>query len=368
MAAGARVGLIVNPIAGMGGRVGLKGTDGEAYYEAVRRGARPVAPLRAAEFLRALPAGLRLLVPNGVMGEEEAREHGAHLEVEVVRCASEAWPTTAEDTRRCAAAMADRVAILAFVGGDGTARDVVSAVDERVPVIGVPAGVKMYSAVFAQTPRDAALAVAEYLAGGLGLVRAEVLDIDEGAFRAGRLSVRHYGYALVPGSPRVVTSGKEAMQYDEEELRSIARYVVDNMVDGALYILGPGSTVAAIAAELGFPKTLLGVDAVTKEGVVGLDLDERGLLEAVRRYGRAYIVLSPIGGQGFILGRGNQQISPAVVRAVGVGNIIIVATKSKLRDLRVLRVDTGDPELDELLRGYRRVVVGYGEEMVVKVV
>ncbi len=350
----------------MGGRVGLKGTDGDAYRRALELGAEPWAPRRAVKFLMALPRHVKVIVPNGIMGELEAKEAGATYEV--VRCAPEG-PTSADDTVRCAREIALRVPLLAFVGGDGTARDLLSAVGDSVPLLGVPAGVKMYSALFAQTPSAAGRVVEDYLAGRLGLRKVEVLDIDEEAFRAGRLSVRLYGHALAPHSPDVIVEGKEVIPQEPEELRSIAKYIVDNISDDELYVLGPGTTVAAIAEELGLPKTLLGIDAVTKRSVVGLDLAERQLLELAEMWrGRVRIVVSPLGGQGFIIGRGNQQLSPRVIKAVGPENLIVVATKAKLRSLRALRVDTGDEELDARLRGFRRVVVGYGEEMVMRVV
>ncbi|MGC9112867.1 ATP-NAD kinase family protein [Acidilobus sp.] len=360
-----RVGLIVNPIAGMGGRVGLKGTDGDAYLKALSLGSKPVAPSRAREFLRSLPHGVELVTPNGIMGEEEAAEEG--LRPAVVRCAREGGLTSAEDTRRCASMMMSQVDLIVFVGGDGTARDIVSAVDCRVPILGVPSGVKMYSGVFAETPAAAAEALRKFLSGEAELVRAEVLDIDEEAFRRGELMVRLYGYAMVPRTPEVVLEGKDSSRHDVEELKSIAKYVVENMEPGTLYLLGPGTSVAAIAEELGVPKTLLGVDAVYDGKVVGLDLNEAQILDLLRTYRKAKVVLSPLGGQGFLLGRGNQQLSPQVIRAVGVDNIIIISTKDKISRLKVLRVDTGDEELNRQLRGYRRVIVGYGEEAVIRV-
>lgn len=363
----AKLALIVNPIAGMGGRVGLKGTDGEAYLRALQLGARPVAPGRAVEFLRSLSPDIRVLAPPGQMGEAEAREAGLGGRLEVMGCAPREGPTSAEDTRRCAGEAVGRVPLIVFVGGDGTARDIVEVVDERVAVLGVPSGVKMYSGVFAETPAMAAVAAERFLRGEVGVERVEVLDIDEEAFRRDELRLRLYGTALVPAADEVVRSGKEAASYAEEELEAIASYVVENMEPGVLYILGPGSTVAAIARKLGINKTLLGFDAVVDGRLVGRDLNEAGMLELLKRYPKAKVIVSPIGGQGFLLGRGNQQLSPEVIRRVGVDNIVVVAAKSKALRLRSLRVDTGDPELDSALRGFRRVIVGYGEELVLRV-
>ncbi len=364
----ATVGLIVNPIAGMGGRVGLKGTDGDAYRRAVELGARPVSPGRAVQFLRLLSFPFTVLAPPGLMGEQEVLEAGLAQRLRVIDCAPRQGATKADDTRRCAASMVGSVDIIVFVGGDGTARDVVAAVDEGVVVLGVPSGVKMYSGVFAETPALAARALEAYLRGEAGVTRAEVLDVDEEAFRRDELRVRLYGTALVPAAEGVVSAGKEAAPWGEDELEAVAAHVVENMEPGVLYLLGPGSTVAAIARSLGLRKTLLGVDAVVDGRLVGSDLNEAQIIELLSRYPRAKVVVSPIGGQGFILGRGNQQLSPEVIRRVGVDNVIVVAARSKAARLRELRVDTGDPDLDRALRGYRRVVVGYGEEMMMKVV
>ena len=364
----AELGLIVNPIAGMGGRVGLKGTDGDAYRRALELGARMVAPGRAVEFLKGLPGWVRILTAPGLMGELEVREAGLESNAEVLDCAPRDGPTAADHTRRCAALMADKVSILVFVGGDGTARDVVSAVNEKVVILGVPSGVKMYSGVFAETPALAARAVERFLGGEAGVTRAEVVDIDEEAFRADQLRLKVYGTALVPDFEGVVTSGKDASTWAEEELMAVADYFVENMRPCSLYLLGPGTTIAAIARRLGVKKTLLGVDAVHGAKLIGADLNEAQILRLLDRYHRAYIVVSPISGQGFIFGRGNQQLSPEVIRRVGTQNVIIVAARTKAARLRRLRVDTGDPSLDDELRGYRRVIVGYHEELVMRIV
>ena len=259
--------------------------------------------------------------------------------------------------------------LLIFCGGDGTARDVLDAVDQEVPVLGVPTGVKMHSAVFAVNPRAAARVAMGFLSGELPVREAEVMDVDEEAFRAGRLSARLYGYMLVPYEPELVQGTKVASPAtaDEEENKlAIARQVVEEMEPGVIYVVGPGTTTKPILELLGLEKTLLGVDVICDGRLLAKDANEAQILRLVRGR-KAKIIVTPIGGQGFIFGRGNQQISPEVIRAVGLDNIIVVATKSKLRGLRALRVDTGDPELDEALRGYMRVVADYGEEVVMRV-
>jgi len=369
-----RIGFLINPIAGMGGRVGLKGTDGDAYYEALRRGAEPVAPKRAMEFLGKLdPRTIRLLVAPGPMGWYIVSRTRVREAVEEIVGTLTGELTSAEDTRRISREMVDKgIDLLVFVGGDGTAKDILDAIDQKVPVLGIPSGVKMYSSVFAVSPEAAARVLEAFVRGETVLVEEEVLDIDEEAFRRDKLVVKLYGYLKIPYVRGLVQASKEPSLdvADEVENRmAIARYVVENMEPDTLYILGPGSTVKAIADQLGLSKTLLGVDAVYNGVLVGRDLDEKGLLELLDKYPKAKIIVSPIGGQGFIFGRGNQQISPEVIQRVGgKRNIIVIATHRKIRGIDVLRVDTGDPRIDAMLRNYIRVIIDYNVTILKKIV
>lgn len=366
-----RIGFIVNPVAGMGGRVGLKGTDGEAYLEALRRGAKPVAPERARRFLEALKTRhIELVVAGGRMGYDIVSKTSVRNRVvEVID--GIVGETTAEDTKRIARLMKKNVELIVFVGGDGTARDIMDAVDQEVPVLGVPSGVKIYSAVFAVSPEAATRILEAYVEGRAELVLREVLDIDEEEYRRNRLVIRLYGYLLVPVVEDLVQSSKVAsipVGGEAENQKAIARWVVENMEPDTLYILGPGTTIKAIADELGVEKTLLGVDAVYNGRLVGRDLAEKNLLQLLDAYGKAWIIVTPIGGQGFIFGRGNQQISPQIIKRVGRERILVVATRRKMASLPVLRVDTGDPAVDDMLRGYIRVLVDYNYFIAKKVV
>jgi predicted polyphosphate/ATP-dependent NAD kinase len=360
---GVKVGLVVNPIAGMGGRVGLKGTDGEAARRALELGAKPTSPGRAVEMLKSLKRyapPIRLFAYPEEMGEAEALEAGFKP---TVVGELRARPTTAEDTRRAVEEFTSiPVDLIVFVGGDGTARDVMDANKAGIPILGVPAGVKMYSAVFAVSPEAAARIVARFAYTGLPVRMAEVMDVDEEAFRANRLSARLYGYLPTLYESRLVQGVKRVTVVDEERLQLIelAERLKPMFKPGVAYVLGPGSTVKALAEALGVDKTLLGVDVVVDGRVVELDADEARILRALEgREGR--VVVTPIGGQGFILGRGNQQISPKVIRKVGARNIIVVATSTKLRGLDALRVDTGDAELDAQLKGRIKVLTDRGE-------
>ncbi|OGO56452.1 MAG: hypothetical protein A2V85_03625 [Chloroflexi bacterium RBG_16_72_14] len=360
------VGLIVNPIAGMGGSVGLKGTDGDEVVRRARElGAIPRAGARAAAALEELAgAGLdvRLVTCAGDMGENAALT--AHMVPEIVFRPATPGDTSSDDTRQAARAMLDAgVDLLVFAGGDGTARDIVEAVGEAVPVVAVPAGVKIHSAVYAVNPRAAGdLLVAVLRSGSARTREAEVMDVDEDAVRDGRLATRLYGYLRVPDDARLVQAGKVRSRSEDATADLLAAAVADSMEPGTTYILGPGTTIRRIARRLGFEGTLLGVDVVRDGALVAADVGERQLLEHVGQARSARIVVTPIGGQGYLFGRGNQQISARVIRATGFDGVIVVATADKLAALagRPLLVDTDDEDLNRMLSGYIPVVTGRG--------
>ena len=366
-----KLGFIVNPIAGMGGRVGLKGTDGkEILRKALELGAEPIAPARAVETLRGLkPLSylIELVTYPDEMGEAEAKEAGFSP---IVIGSITPGRTTAEDTRKAAKEMMEmKVDIIVFVGGDGTARDICSVVETNMPVLGVPAGVKVHSAVFAIDPEGAIRLLTSFIQTGLPLTRAEVMDIDEEAFRMGRVSAKLFGHMLVPFEVDLIQPTKissPATREEKEHQLSIARYVVEKMEPDTIYILGPGTTVNTIAEILKVRKSLLGVDLVQNRRLLGFDVNERQILSRIRGE-RVKVIVTPIGGQGFIFGRGNQQISPAVLKAIGKENVIVVATPKKLQTLKKLRIDTGDPEVDKWFKGPLRVIVGYGKEQEMRV-
>jgi predicted polyphosphate/ATP-dependent NAD kinase len=377
-----KLGLIINPVAGIGGRVGLKGSDGaDIQRKALELGAVPRAQERAIAALQRLSSveGLELATYPGEMGEEAARACG--FEPTVIGSVAPGH-TTAADTRQAARELlALGVDLLLFAGGDGTARDVYQAVGLDLVALGIPAGVKIHSAVYATSPGSAGELAALYLEGRIDSVReAEVMDIDEEGVRQGVVSAKLYGYLKVPFRPSMVQNLKMPSTGEQAAVAEIAHDVVETMEPGWLYLIGPGTTTRAIAKELGLPKTLIGVDVVilhesTGEAkLVAADANESQLL-ALLDGQRAKIVVTPIGGQGYIFGRGNQQISPQVIQAV-VGDasrpwdyILVVSAPTKLHALgsRPLLVDTGDPVLDEKLSGYVQVITGYREKAVRKV-
>jgi len=364
------VGFIVNPIAGMGGAVGLKGTDGREVLErAILLGAKSIAPARAQSFLSELSPvkeKIQLIVGAGNMGEDEARNCGFAFTV----LGKKRKKTTAGDTIEVAKKISDAsVNLLIFCGGDGTARDILDAVDSNLPMLGVPTGVKMHSAVFAVGPRAAARIAMEFLWEELPLREVEVMDVDEMAFREGRVSAKLYGYMLTPYEPSLIQGVKMASSITESELRNqaaIALYVIENMKPDVVYVVGPGTTTRTIADLLDEKKTLLGVDLFCNKKLMAKDVNEKQILKEIKER-NAQIIVTPIGGQGFIFGRGNQQISPAVIRQVDRDNIFVIATEDKMRKLKKLRVDTGDSNLDEMFRGGVKVITNYKKESVMRV-
>jgi len=369
----AKIGLIVNPVAGMGGSVGLKGTDGgDVLARAKALGAQPVAPARAVRALQRLSAadpGIGIVSCAGAMGGDAAEQ--AKLPVALLDRRA-AGATTAADTRAAAQELRGRgAALILFAGGDGTARDILDAVGDSVPMLGIPSGVKMHSAVFAISPEAAgqlAALMATDRGGAISYREAEIMDIDEEAVRTGRLSARLYGYGRVPFQRHLVQSAKAGAGADDAALDGVCREIAQEMLRGVIYIVGPGTTTERILGHLGVAGTLLGVDAILDGRIVGRDLTGEQTA-ALARERSAQIIVSVIGGQGYIFGRGNQQIGPGVIRSVGRDNIIIVATQRKLASLDGGRLlaDTGDRELDEQLQGYIRVRTGPGQSAVMRI-
>ncbi|WP_144796923.1 ATP-NAD kinase family protein [Halorubrum depositum] len=380
------VGFVMNPVAGMGGRVGLKGTDGKVA-EAIARGAEPRAPDRARRAL----ARLATVAPDASvstaadpMGERLVREAGFDP-VRVVdpfgddrnedREPPGPTETTAAHTARVVEAFvasggddsegdgtADPVDLVLFVGGDGTATDVAAALeaaDSEVPMLGVPAGVKVYSSVFAVSPEDAAEVAATFSR----TERREVMDIDEDAYREGEVHPELRAVARVPVADDLQSSKQTASGTVESLAEGVADDIRERDGEGVAFVLGPGSTVGAIKAELGFEPSPIGVDVWRDGEVVLRDGTEREILDALGE--ENVIVVSPIGGQGFVFGRGNPQLSPAVIRRC---DLRIVASRAKLDDVRALRVDTDDPDLNEELAGWVRVRVGKFETRMMKIV
>ncbi len=373
-----RIGLIVNPIAGMGGRVGLKGSDGaETLAKARALGAVPECPHKAAVALRRLhesAESFEIVTYPSVMGEEAAVEAGFSPTV-IGRL--DPGDTTPKDTIRAAGELRDAgVDLILFAGGDGTARNIFDALgEERIAVLGIPGGCKIHSGVYAINPKTAGDLVVQYLEGKVtDLKVSEVMDIDEEAFREGIVTAKLYGYLYVPNEMRMVQNMKSGRGYSEAAAMDfLTRYMADIMEEDTHYIVGTGSTTKGILTKLGEDGTLLGIDLVHRRRIVEKDVNERQILEYIERNtdeaSKIKIIVTVIGGQGYIFGRGNQQLSPTVIRRVGIRNIMIAASKPKMLSLfgKTLLVDTGDEALNSELSGYHKVYVGYEDSIMFKV-
>lgn len=360
-----KVGLIINPIAGMGGKVGLKGTDGSEILQKARElGAVEEAPIKAKKALKVLidvKDNIELYTYPGKMGEDESKELG----FEPIVLGESKSSTSSMDTEQAAKEMlTNGIELLIFAGGDGTARNIYNVVGESIPVIGIPAGVKIHSGVYANHPRNAGELALKYIENGnLNTKEAEVMDIDEDAFREGVVTAKLYGYMKIPYVPELVQNQKAGgIATEAEVLQGIAEKVLEiiEKEPDTYFIIGSGSTLRPIMESLGLPNTLLGIDIVKDKKLVASDVNEKEILDIINNH-KAKIVVTVIGGQGYIFGRGNQQLSGEVIKRVGKENIIVIATKSKLQTLgdNPLLADTGDEEVNAMLSGYIKVIINY---------
>ncbi len=358
-----RVALIVNPIAGMGGFVGLKGTDGAAITQRARNlGAKPTACSKARRALRVYQSAgsaVEFLAPEADMGGSLLNELGIGFSP-LPRLEN----ASAASTRKAATACSERNAdLIVFAGGDGTARDVTEAVGTRIPMIGIPCGVKMHSGVFAVTPEAAGRLLADLAKSNRSVHRfreAEIIDAEEDGVLTGRIATRLFGYARTPSVPRMMQAGKAAPTLsDEAMLDALGEEVASEFQKGVLYLVGPGTTAKKPLNALGLSSTLLGVDAARDGRLVASDVTGPEAAELAANT-RAHIVVGVTGGQGFVFGRGNQQIGPDLIRMCWPRDTTVLASAEKLLTLPggALLADTGDPDIDEKVRGFKAVRTG----------
>lgn len=367
-----KIGLIINPIAGVGGSVGLKGSDGKEIQKlAMERGAKKLSQEKAKVALMELKdfgGNFTIYTAPNEMGENVSKALGFNTIVigEVKE------KTTFEDTENIAKEMKSlSIDYLLFAGGDGTARNIYKALGEdSLPAIGIPAGVKIHSGVYANTPTAAGKAILACLNGNVSYRFAEVMDIDEDLYRKGQVQAKLFGYLKVPSIKNIMQNPKAASRNDENDVNGICIEIEDRIKkdEDIYYIFGAGSTVKRITNHLGYDATLLGIDVVYKNEFILKDATEKQLLEITKK-NKCRLIITIIGGQGHIFGRGNQQLSPDVIRQIGLNNIWIVAAAGKIYSLpsQTLFVDTGDNSLNDLIRGYIKVIVGWQETLVCKV-
>ncbi|KKK43654.1 MAG: ATP-NAD kinase [Candidatus Lokiarchaeum sp. GC14_75] len=367
-----KIGLIINPISGMGGSVGLKGTDGKSILKkAIKLGAKPSASSRARELLENLEwkkSDFYFITCSGLMGEFVLKEMNFDFKAvshPIFRNVETLQQTSAQQTMIAAKIMAEitDLKLIVFIGGDGTARDIMNSIGKNVPCLGVPGGVKIYSSVFSLNPRAAASLILQYLWGEIPLKESEVLDIDEEEYRNGNLICKLYGYLLTPVNPEYSQYSKmESSHKDLSNQERIARKIFESLEENVYYLIGPGTTTKAITNKLKNTHTILGVDLLLNKKLIAYDLNENQILEYITGK-KTKIIISLIGRQGFLFGRGNLQFTPKILRMISPKNIIVIATKYKLQNInnQILRLDTRDPELDKLMKGFYRVHVDYDE-------
>ncbi|NHJ03053.1 MAG: ATP-NAD kinase [Candidatus Heimdallarchaeota archaeon] len=379
------IGLIINPIAGMGGKVGLKGTDGiDIQEEAIKRGAVPIAPSRTKRLIQELVKfpeinELEFLVPEGIMGENTLKTISGNFRWKVINQLSIPISTSRIDTINAAKVLKRyRVDLIIFVGGDGTARDIIDAVGDNFPVLGIPSGVKMHSGVFVQGIDKGVQLIRQFIRDRIQFVTTEIIDLDESAFRDNRINTKIYGIGLVPSNLRFMQVSKSVSTHQDlisENMEAIMQSFKKTISQDRLYILGAGSTLKMLAKAFGDnvydQKTLLGIDLILNNMIIAKDVSENDILLALKKYkyDSVKIIVTPIGGQGFIFGRGNQQLSAKIIKDIGINNIEIVATQSKIQNLpkKRLFVDTGSKNLDKKLFGYMKVLIDFDMYIMIKI-
>ena len=388
-----RIGIIVNPDAGLGGRLALKGSDGMAEI-ARAKGAEDRAGPRMYEAFEHLFSIIELslvpwdnvhwLLPKGRMGDswipEKMKINGKWTNISDTPNA-----TTAEDTINVVNSMIEQnVEIILYAGGDGTTRDIIGALENidsaSTPILGIPAGVKMHSGSFAASPRAAAEAFAAWFSGDLLIAQTEVMDLDETLYREGEWVVKMYAEALSPGSPRWMQGSKQRIERvsEVEILESLGDHLRETIEDDPelLVIWGSGGTLRTLGESIGFTITVLGIDVTLGNENIGTDLDENQLINTINEHkdrfkdnARILTLLSPMGGQGFLIGRGNLQLSPTVIRSIGIENILAIVTPAKLATLNTLRIDTGDINLDQQFqeKKYMKALQGYRTTRLIRI-
>ena len=372
-----KIGFVINPIAGMGGKVGLKGTDG-VINQAIKLGAKPVAYIKANETINEFILNnskkddIKWFSCKGKMGGEVLSNSGLR-NIEIVYSPSKE-KTSSDDTKNaCKIFLEKNVDLILFCGGDGTARDVFNVVNNKIPILGIPSGVKMHSAVFGVNTVAAGKMLNEFVNKRLTVGDAEIMDLDEEKYRKGEWNIKLFGIAKGIVEPTYIQVGKSTFESisDNEIKDELYEHILDEIEkeNNILFLFGSGGTIDFIAEKIRIKNTLLGIDAVYNKKTIGSDLNEQAILNLLKKYQKVKLILSPIGAQGFILGRGNLQLSPKVIKKIGIDNIIVISTPSKLASTPVIRVDTGDKKLDEMFaeKEFIMVVIGYRLSRVVKI-
>jgi predicted polyphosphate/ATP-dependent NAD kinase len=372
-----KIGFVINPISGMGGKVGLKGTDG-VLDQAIKLGAKSVAPEKAYETLKEFISNnsknhdIKWYTCKGIMGSDILDKVDIK-NFEIVYSPLKE-KTASDDTKNACKQFLDKnVDLILFCGGDGTARDIFTVISNKLPILGIPSGVKMHSGVFGITAIASGKMLKEFVKKNLTIGDAEIMDLDEERYRKGEWNIKLFGIAKGIVEPTYIQVGKSTFEsVSDNEIRDeLFEHISDEIDNNCnyLFLFGSGGTIDYIASKIGNKNTLLGIDAVYHKKTIKSDLNEDDIVKLLEKYPKVKLLLSPIGAQGFILGRGNLQLSPRVIKKIGLDNIIIVSTPAKLASIPIIRVDTGDEELDKMFaeKEFMMVVIGYRLSRVVKI-
>ena len=372
-----KIGFIVNPIAGMGGKVGLKGTDG-VLDRAIKLGAKPIAFNKSVETIKEIVLDfpdfkkIKWYTCIGEMGADELKLAGIE-EFNIIYEPSNKKTNSRDTKNACKLFLKEKVDLILFCGGDGTARDIFNVVSTKIPLLGIPSGVKMHSAVFGINTSASAIMLKEFVNNQLTIGEVEIMDLDEERYRKGEWNIKLFGIAKGIVEPTYIQVGKATFESisDDEIKDEIAEHISDLIEENKdfMFLFGSGGTIDYISKKLGLTNTLLGIDAVYNMKVIGSDLNETGILKLLKKHPKAKVILSPIGAQGFILGRGNLQLSPEVIKRIGIDNIIVISTPSKIKATPAIRVDTGDKKLDLLFekKEFLMVIIGYRLSRVINI-
>ncbi len=368
-----KIGLLINPISGMGGSVGLKGTDGkDTLFKAIKLGALPNAPNKVIESLKELKEiqdQVMFITGAGELGENVLKQLGFKYELAYKESEGIIYTTEKDSENLLRNLINYDIDILLFAGGDGTARLVANIIKENIVCVAIPTGVKIHSSVFAINPKVAGKLTKEYLIEGLTTGLEEVVDLNEEMYRNNIVVTDLYGYLKIPRKEKYLQNKKAPTPLSQEEtLQAISLDVIDNLENDIYYFIGAGTTTSYIMKKLSLDYSLLGVDVIRNRELIRRDCNEKDLLEFAKK-GKCILYITPTGGQGFIFGRGNQQISDVVLRKIGKENIRILADISKLINLRgrPLIIYTGNDVIDDDFSGYYKVKIGYGRDMLYKV-
>ncbi len=373
-----RVGIVVNPDAGLGGKLGFKGSDGRAK-EARKAGAQDRAGPRMAlcldRFAELLNSSLNRAGMSPTLLAWDGRMGGDWITNDYTSLGETPDSTSADDTSSLVSQLIEHdVDVILYAGGDGTTRDIVNTLGEvKIPLIGVPGGVKMHSGCFATTPNAAAEVLFSFVIGDLMSSITEVMDLDEEIYLTGQWKVRMYGEALTPASPRFMQGAKQQVERSSEAeiIEGLASHINELIINDPelMVVWGSGGTLRLIGELIGQELTLLGIDIQYQDKVYN-DLNEQELIKILSTHnGNKLLLLSPMGGQGFLIGRGNLQLSPEVLRIIGIESILGVATPGKLTGLSNVRIDTGEESLDNEFkqRKFVKMLQGYRTTRVIRV-